>query len=174
MDGIEQAASKAIKGDDEAFLHLMHIYKVDLYKTALAFLRNEGEALEALQEVTFRAYKGIRKLRDPAYVKTWLTRIMINYCQDVLKKNKRVVLDEEYIHAQGKVENRDNLELRDAMESLDERSQEILALKYFRDLKIKEIAIELNFPEGTIKTWLNKALKSLRKKLDDKGGSHHA
>ncbi|OCA83038.1 RNA polymerase subunit sigma-70 [Bacillus sp. FJAT-27225] len=174
MDGIEQTAKKAIKGDDDAFLHLMNVYKLDLYKTALAFLRNDEEALEAVQEVTFRAYKGIRKLRDATYVKTWLIRIMINYCNDVLRKKKRFVLDEEFILAQGKAENKESLELWDAMQSLDPRSQEILALKYFQDLKIKEIAAALNYPEGTIKTWLNKALKSLKGKLEDKGGRYHA
>ncbi|MCM3719461.1 RNA polymerase sigma factor [Fictibacillus phosphorivorans] len=65
----EQLVRKAVKGNDDAFLQLIHIYKVDLYKTALSFLRNEEEALEAIQEVTYRAYKGIRKVKEPTYFK---------------------------------------------------------------------------------------------------------
>jgi RNA polymerase sigma-70 factor (TIGR02954 family) len=167
----EQLVQKAITGDDEAFLKLMQLYKVDLYKTALSYLKNEHEALEALQEVTFRAYKCIASVRETSYFKTWLIRIMINYCNDQLKKNKRMILNEEVLHAQGISENHDELELKDALLALDERSREILTLKYFHDLKIKEIASSMQCPEGTVKTWLNKALKSLRGKLEEKGGN---
>jgi RNA polymerase sigma-70 factor (TIGR02954 family) len=167
----EQLVHKAVTGDEEAFLKLMQLYKVDLYKTALSYLKNEHEALEALQEVTYRAYKSIAKVQETAYFKTWLIRIMINYCNDQLKKNKRVILNEEVLQAQGISENHDELELKDALLALDERSREILTLKYFHDFKIKEIASSMQCPEGTVKTWLNKALKSLRGKLEEKGGN---
>jgi RNA polymerase sigma-70 factor (ECF subfamily) len=167
----EHLVQKAIKGDDEAFLKLMQLYKVDLYKTALSYLKNEYEALEALQEVTYRAYKSIATVRETSYFKTWLIRIMINYCNDALKKHKRVILKEEVFQAQGVSENHEELELKDAMSALDERSREILTLKYFHDLKIKEIASSMECPEGTVKTWLYKALKALRGKLEEKGGN---
>jgi RNA polymerase sigma-70 factor (TIGR02954 family) len=167
----EQLVQNAINGDDEAFLKLMQLYKIDLYKTALSYLKNEQEAIEALQEVTYRAYKSIGTVREHSYFKTWLIRIMINYCNDQLKKNKRVLLNEDILQAQGISENHEEMELKDAMLALDERSREILTLKYFHDLKIKEIASSMQCPEGTVKTWLNKALKSLRGKLEEKGGN---
>ncbi|HYK74058.1 MAG TPA: sigma-70 family RNA polymerase sigma factor [Pseudoneobacillus sp.] len=169
----EQMVQRAIRGDDEAFLNLIHMYKIDLYKTALSYLHNEEDALEAIQEVTYRAYKSIKTIREGSYFKTWLIRIMINYCNDQLKKNKRVVLGDEIMSAQGICESHEEMELKDAMLSLDERSREILTLKYFHDLKIKEIASTMQCPEGTVKTWLNKALKSLRGKLEEKGGNLH-
>jgi RNA polymerase sigma-70 factor (TIGR02954 family) len=167
----EQLVKQAIKGNDDAFLQLIHIFKVDLYKTAISFLRNEEEALEAIQEVTYRAYKGIRKLKEASYFKTWLIRIMINYCNDQLKKQKRVVINDEMLESIGVSENHSEMELRDAMLGLDDRSREILTLKYFHDLKIKDIAVTMQCPEGTVKTWLNKALKALREKLEEKGGN---
>jgi RNA polymerase sigma-70 factor (TIGR02954 family) len=169
----DDLVKKAISGDDDAFLKLMQLYKIDLFKTALSYLKNEQDALEAIQEVTYRAYKSLRKVREASYFKTWLIRIMINYCNDQLKKNKRMVLNEEILQAQGISENHEELELKDAMSALDERSREILTLKYFHDLKIKEIASSMKCPEGTVKTWLNKALKSLREKLEEKGGKMH-
>ncbi|HLO11620.1 MAG TPA: sigma-70 family RNA polymerase sigma factor [Pseudoneobacillus sp.] len=171
MNAEDQLVQRAIKGDDEAFLKLMQLYKVDLYKTALSFLKNEGEALEAIQEVTFRAYKSIQSVRETSYIKTWLVRIMINYCNDQLRKSKRVVLNEDILQSKGIYENHDQMELKEIMLDLDDRSREILTLKYFHDLKIKDIASTLECPEGTVKTWLNKALKSLRGKLEEKGGN---
>ncbi|MBH0158173.1 sigma-70 family RNA polymerase sigma factor [Fictibacillus sp. 5RED26] len=169
----EQLVKEAIKGNDEAFLKLIQTYKVDLYKTALSFLRNEEEALEAIQEVTYRAYKNIKKLKNEFYFKTWLIRIMINYCNDQLKLKKRVVVNDEMLNSLGVSENHTQLELKDAMLDLDDRSREILTLKYFNDVKIKDIAIMMQCPEGTVKTWLNKALRALREKLDEKGGNLH-
>lgn len=171
MDIDFQFVQSAINGNDEAFLRLMQTYKTDLYKTALAYLGNEEDSLEAIQEVTYRAYRSIPTLKEAAYVKTWLIRIMINYCNDQLKKNKRIVLSDELLNIQGDSVDHTGLELKDAMLGLDARSREILTLKYFHDLKIREIADVMQRPEGTIKTWLNKALKGLRNKLEEKGGN---
>lgn len=166
----EQLAIRAVKGDEQAFLQLMGMYKMDLYKTALAYMKNKEEAIEAIQEITYRAYKNVKKVKEPTYFKTWLIRIMINYCNDQLKMKSRVVLNEEMIHLQGVTDSLDALEMEEALESLDSRSREIITMKYFNGLKIKEIAAVLECPEGTVKTWLYKALESLRNKLDEKGG----
>ncbi|WP_019415887.1 sigma factor, partial [Paenisporosarcina sp. TG20] len=88
MEDIE-IIKQAIAGDDGSFLIVMHNQKEALYRTALAFLKNEHDALEAIQEITYRAYKKIHTVKEPTYMKTWLTRIMMNYCQDQLKKQKR-------------------------------------------------------------------------------------
>jgi RNA polymerase sigma-70 factor (ECF subfamily) len=173
LNAVDQLVEEAIDGDDQAFLQLIHLYKIDLYKTALSYLRNEEEALEAIQEVTYRSYKSIQTVRDATYFKTWLIRIMINYCNDQLKKKKRVVLGDDLLTIQGNRENHDRMELKDAMMGLDERSREILTLKYFNDMKIKDIASTMHCPEGTVKTWLNKALKALRDELEEKGGNLH-
>jgi RNA polymerase sigma-70 factor (TIGR02954 family) len=167
---LEHIVRKAIKGNDEAFLEIIRSCKADLYKTALAYLRNEEEALEAVQEVTFRAYRSIKDLKQPAYFKTWIIRIMIHYCCDRLKKQNRLVYNEQLLLAAGGEENTLLFEIQDAMETLDDRSRELLTLKYFHDLKIREVAALYNRPEGTVKTWLNKALKSLREKLEESGG----
>lgn len=167
----EQLVKDSIKGSDEAFLQLIHTYKADLYRTAISYLRNHEEALEAIQEVTYRAYKGIGKLKETSYFKTWLIRIMINYCNDELRSKKRMIINDEMLNSIGVSENHMEMEIRDVMLDLDDRSREILTLKYFHDLKIKDIASTMQCPEGTIKTWLNKALKALREKLEEKGGN---
>lgn len=122
MEGLRlqnhRLVERAIKGDEQAFLSIMHEHKLSLYKTALAYLKNRDEALEEIQEVTFRAYQNIKTLREPNYVKTWLIRIMINYCQDYLKKNQRIAFDEEYISQQGTNEDYNYTEIEEAMSQL--------------------------------------------------------
>ncbi|GAA0497816.1 sigma-70 family RNA polymerase sigma factor [Salinibacillus aidingensis] len=166
-----QTVQEAIRGSDEAFLELMKRYKTELYKTALAYFKNENDAIEAVQEVTFRAYRKIKTLKEPAYFKTWIIRIMINYCNDQLRKKKRFTSKPVEMETIQTNDSHIKMELEDAMQLLDDRSRELLMLKYFHELKIKEIAQVLKRPEGTIKTWLNKALQSLKQVLDEKEGN---
>lgn len=153
---------QAINSNDDAFVQLMQLYKVDLYKIALSFLKNEERSLEAIQEVTYRAYKNLHKVRQKQYFKTWLIRIMINYCQDELKIDRRIVNDDTIVEQQGKAESYLSIEIEEALDKLDNRSREIVTLKYLQELSIKEIATVMERPEGTIKTWLHKALQQLR------------
>lgn len=160
---------KAIKGDNEAFLALMHSYEEALYRTAFSYLKNEVDSLEAIQEMTYRAYRSIKTVKESTYFKTWLIRIMMNYCRDVIKKSKREVLEERILSIQGITEDFTFLEVEEALSHLSDYERELLHLKYFEDVKIKEIAAMWNTPEGTIKTRLHKALRLLRAKFEEKG-----
>ncbi|WP_432362364.1 sigma-70 family RNA polymerase sigma factor [Sporosarcina sp. UB5] len=169
----EKAISeKAIRGDDEAFLALMQLHKEALLRTAIAFLKNEADALEALQEITYRAYKNIHTVREPAYVKTWMIRIMMNYCQDQLKIGKRFIITGEVDETIGKKDVY-QLELAEALATLKPDEQQLIYLKYFQEVKIREIAELSSIPEGTVKSRLHKILRSLRSHFGDKGGMNH-
>lgn len=156
-----ELAQQAIKGDDPAFLAIMQLYKNDLYRTAFAFLKNEHDAVEAVQEVTVRAYEKIHTLKEPAYIKTWLIRIMMNFCQDQIAKNKRFTSNDK-LREIAVMDDTRFLELNEAMASLSKKDQQLITLKYLQNTKIKEIAVLENIPEGTVKSRLHKALQSLR------------
>ncbi|MFD1738744.1 sigma-70 family RNA polymerase sigma factor [Bacillus salitolerans] len=163
---------RAIKGDEHAFYSLVSEQKEQLYRIAYSYLKNQGDALEAIQEVTYRAYKAIGKLKEPKYFHTWLIRIMMNYCRDELRKQKRYSSQADYVLELAIHEDSyERLEIEEAVDALDERSQQVIKMKYFLDYKIKDIAEVMECPEGTVKTWLHKALQSLRNQLQVKGGS---
>lgn len=164
-----QLERKAIKGSEDAFLDLMHTHQEGLYRTAMSYLKNEEDALEAVQEVTYRAFKHIKTLKEPAYFKTWVTRIMMNYCQDTIKKSKREICEESLLLVFGKKEDYTFLEIEEALANLTDYERELLHLKYFEDVKIKDIAVMWKTPEGTIKTRLHKALRSFRHHFEEKG-----
>jgi len=167
-----EIVKKAIAGDDEAFLAIMKEHKEPLFRTALAFLKNEHDAIEAVQEITYRAYKKIHTVKEPSYIKTWLTRIMMNYCQDQIKKNKRLVMDERV--SESLVTNdRSQLEITEALSTLSDAEQQLIYLKYFQDVKIKDIAILENIPEGTVKSRLHRIMKTLRQHFSEKGEVDH-
>lgn len=158
----KEIAEKAIRGDDQAFLQLLSMNKEALFRTALAYLKTEEDALDAVQEVTMRAYEKIKTLRMPEYAKTWLIRIMINHCTNVLKKSKRYVFNESFGELKGVSDDFTYMEVEEALSYLSEKDRQLVHLKYMHDIKIKDIADMTSTPEGTVKTRLYKAVKSLR------------
>ena len=170
MDDVE-LSRQAIAGNEEAFLGFMRQHKEVLLRTAIAFLKNEQDALEALQEVTVRAFNKIHTVKEPAYAKTWLIRVMMNYCQDQLKHQKRFQYEERLANQSSK--DIVHLELKEALATLPEKEQQLIYLKYFQDVKIKDIAKLENIPEGTVKSRLHKTLRTLRSYFEDEGGQEH-
>ena len=171
MNDIE-LEKRAIKRDEQAFLSIIHLHKETLYRTAFAFLKNEHDAIEAVQEVTVRAYKKIHTVKEPNYLKTWLVRIMMNYCQDQLRLKKRYI-SVESLHEMGTSEDYIHLEIEEALATLTEQEQRLIHLMYFQDTKIKDIAVVENIPEGTVKSRLYKTLRTLRSFLSEKGDADH-
>lgn len=155
----------AQKGDDHAFYELIQEQKEKLYRTALAYVKNEQTALDIIGETVYKAYKGLRKLRQPEYFDTWLTRILINTSNDYLRQSKKTVeFNEEILTEQLGYEevNCDRVDIFKAIDTLDEKHKTIIILKYYHDLTITQIGELLEIPTGTVKTYLHRALQKLR------------
>ena len=63
--------------------------KKQLYRTAFLYLGSECMALDAVDEAIYRGFMSLKKLRQPEYFETWLTRILINECKKELRRRKR-------------------------------------------------------------------------------------
>jgi RNA polymerase sigma-70 factor, ECF subfamily len=157
---------KAQKGSEDAFLELFQMYEVDLYKTAFVYLKNKEEALDVVQETAYRSFKSINNLKEPKYFKTWIIRIAISCCIDILRKRQKVVyLYPEYEETMKATEEEDvplALTLQDLLEKLDYQEKGIIVLRFYYDYTIKEIAEIQDLPLGTVKTILYRSLKKLR------------
>lgn len=164
---------KAKKGNDKAFAELMSLNKEKLYRIAFAFLKNEQNSLDAVGETVYKAYMNIDKLKVPEYFNTWLIRILINCCKNILKLNSKIVYIDEYSKldetnnfiSETEFKIADNIDLYKAVDKLSEKFKSIIILKYLDDMTIAEISRVLDFPEGTVKVYLRRALKLLKIEL---------
>ncbi len=86
---------RAQKHDTDAFIQLIEEYKTALYKVAKTYLKNEEDVADVIQDTILSAYEHIGELKTVSYFKTWLTRILINHCTDVVRQQKRVVSMEQ-------------------------------------------------------------------------------
>lgn len=165
----EEFVIAAQSGDKAAFYELISQCSKNLYKIAYSYLENEQDALEAVQETTCRAYVKLKRLKQPQYFKTWVIKILINYCIDELKRRKKLTELNTDEFVEENTSNIDNMDLEKALNKLDSKYKQVIVLKYFKDMTTEDIASVLERPEGTIKTWLHRGLSILRNHVKKDG-----
>lgn len=163
---MKRLIQKAQRGNDQAFLKIFQHYEADLYRMAYVYVKNPDDALDVVQEVAYQAFKKIRTLREPQFLKTWLMKITINCALDVMKKRQNVIqLKPEFEESIGIAETdyAITMTLADMMDSLHEDERSVVVLKYYQDYTFQQISDLLEWPIGTVKTTLYRAVDKLRR-----------
>lgn len=157
-------------GDKSAFSALVEIYQNKLYRTAYGILGNSQDAYDALQDCILKAYLSIGSLRNDYYFKYWMNRILINSCNDIIRRKKKVIyIEDSEIRGDSGEYDDSSLDMKIAMDKLEQKYRLIISLRYYQDLSYEDIAETLNCPVGTVKSRLNYAIKKLRDTME-KGG----
>jgi RNA polymerase sigma-70 factor (ECF subfamily) len=81
--------SQVVAGDQEAYGLLVRAHQAYLYQLCLAVLAHPQDAEEAAQLAFIKAHRGLGRFRQGASFRTWLTRIAINQCKDLLRQRRR-------------------------------------------------------------------------------------
>ena len=150
---------KAQRHDKDAFTELMQLHMKDMYRTAIAILMNEEDAADALQDTILTCFEKLYTLKKAEYFKTWMTRILINPCYDIIRANP-IRGNIEFYEEPSKCDEY-NLELKEAYASVEERYRLPMELYYSQGFKVREIAEMLSLPQSTVKTWLSRGRKQL-------------
>lgn len=170
---MELLVKKARRGDAEAFITLIEENKQSMYKVARGFLQNEEDAADAMAETVLNCYEKIGTLKDTAYFKTWMIRILINNCKDILQKRRRSVLVEDIPETEDFRLEGDMEEFRELIEPLREQDRSIFTLYYVYGMKVKEIAADMGMKESTVLSRLKRGREALRDEMESsrvKGG----
>ena len=80
---------KAIYGDTDAFLELMDVNSLAMYKVAKGILGNDDDVADAVQNTILTCFEKLNTLKKPRYFKTWMIRILINNCNEMLRHKGR-------------------------------------------------------------------------------------
>jgi len=166
MEGLAIGDAAAGKIDKVTFMELLQQRKEVLYRIAYMYVKNEDDALDIVNDAVCRAYSSIKKLKEPKYFNTWVTRILINCAVDYVKKGRKLLPFHEEIINQTIEDSCDNyIDLYDAVDSLRGKYKTVIILKYFEDLTISQIAVIMECSESNVKNYLHKALCDLRVEL---------
>lgn len=146
--------------NDDQFFKRVDGIKERLYKIAFAYLGDKNKAVDAVDEAVYKGYVKRKQLREEAYFETWITRVLINVCNQTLRHMRRELLYGEL--PEDAQQEYDSLSLKLAIQALPEDLRRLITLRYFGGFTISEAAEILKMPQGTASTRLRKALKLLR------------
>lgn len=154
-----------------AFLRLADGHLDGAYRLARAILRDPSDAQDATHDALLQAWRKWSTLRDPSNFEPWFDRILVNHCRNRMQRASRwqtsdisgdiaMATGDPY----GQADDRDVLGTAIATLSPDHRV--VVALRYYRDLQVDDIATRLGIPAGTVQSRLHYALKHLHRVID--------
>ena len=131
-----------------------------LYRIACALLRSEADRQDAMQETALKAWKNRASLREEQYFRTWISRIMVNECHNLHRKNSRYIPMEEL--PDRPAPDSGEQETRLMLESLPEKQRIPLVLHYLEGFSLEEIARVQHISLALVKYRMHQARKALR------------
>ena len=142
-----------------------------MLRLCYAYLCDTAMAEDAVQETFFKAWKNYDRFHGRAEEKTWLTRIAINTCKDLLRsawiRNTDRSVDPESIpQGTASFDEQDDTVTR-AVLSLPRELKEVTLLHWYQGMTLQEMSKVLRLPRSTINYRLKKAKAILKKELED-------
>ena len=160
-------------GDPAAFPQIWDQYRGDLWSFLVNRIPERADAEDLFQEISFKVYKNLDRLQDPARFRSWLFSIALNTLRNFYRKKPMLSLNPEeeaeppweknpgafsMTDPHQLMENRERLQcLRHCMLTLPERDREILLLDAMAGLPQQEIAARFELNLNTVKTIIRRA-----------------
>lgn len=175
---IRADVAAAQDGDNRAFARLVDQTYSDVFLLAARLTRDHDDALDVVQEVYLRAYKGLIDYRGEARFTTWLHRITINCASTLLARRRRdlhdpiqrdvIDMSDEY-HPERRVEESEiSDDLRRALEELPPNLRSVLVLSDVYDLSHQKIGKQLGISATAVKVRLHRSRKRIRQAIETK------
>lgn len=162
----------------EAWLEtIMEEYGENLTRLSYSYLRDWGMAEEVVQDVFVKIYKQYDTYEEMGAFKSWIYRITINRCKDVLRSSllKRIVVQSQFFQFLESKEKTpeallmtkgEDAELVKGVLALPVKYREVILLFYFEEMSNREIGDLIGVNENTVKTRLSRGREKLRLVLE--------
>lgn len=165
MNDFKSDAELARKGNTAAFSRLYATVYKDMYHTALYSLRSPHDAADAVSDAVMDAFETIGRLKSAEAFKAWIMKILYS---KIKQKQK------EYMNADSELDEAllydmefdfDSSDLKDALDTLDEDSRNILSLSVLGGYNSSEIASIINLKPSSVRSKLSRIKAQLRLSL---------
>lgn len=153
-----------------AFEKIVKKYQERIYWQIRKLLKNHNDTEDVMQNVFIKAWKGLDNFREEANLYTWIYRIAFNESHTFLSKNAKMTkvdldppLFENRLSTDGVEIAGEEIEriLMDALDTLPEKQRQVFELRYFQELKFKEISEMLGTSVGGLKASYHLAAKKI-------------
>lgn len=165
---------RATQGDDGAFAELMQRHEDRVFSLALRMMGDRSDALDATQEAFITVFRRAGSFRGDAAFSTWLYRIAINTCKDMLRKRGRAPLpagEEETETRRDPGPSPEDvtalrIDLRRALLALSEDYREAVLLHDVAGVPYEEIAALSGVAVGTVKSRISRGRRKLAELME--------
>jgi len=171
----EELVRRYVAGDRAAFSALVSRHERRVYNLAYRMLGREEDARDATQDAFLTALRKLSSFRAEAAFTTWMHRVTVNACYDILRKRKR-----EPVLGEPEEEDRNRvgpaspdhaesaataIDVQRALALVPQEFRAVLILHDIQDLPYEEIAEIVGIPIGTVKSRLHRGRVALGKLL---------
>ncbi len=177
----EEWIARCRRGDSAAFEELVRHLTPAVYKISFSMMGNEHDAKDAVQETFIKVFKALPHFRGDSSLSTWVYRISVNTCKDMLRSLGRyqiVSSDDEDVFLQipdsapspedAAISREKQQLVRKAVDELPTEYKLVITLCDLNGLSYVEAAQALDCPLGTVKSRLSRARSLLLKRLSKK------
>lgn len=180
-----QLVSALTNGDEDAFKHLVESFQDKIFSICLGYLKNEGDAEDATQEVFIELFRSIDNFKGDSALNTWIYRIAVNKSLEALRKRKTKrrfgflnslfgkedVVERnhaEFKHPGIQLENKERAEvLFRHIEKLPTNQKTAFQLHKLQELSYQEISEVMKTSLPSVESLMFRAKKNLQKSLRD-------
>lgn len=164
------------RGTEAAYEVLMRRHEDRIFGLALRMTGDRSDALEATQETFISAFRRAASFRGDSSFATWLYRIGINACRDVMRRRQRLPepvadpSDQTDTSTSGRVEDLvvDRIDIAGALADLPEEYRQAVVLHDLGGVPYDEIAALAGVPIGTIKSRISRGRRRLAEQLEQR------
>ena len=157
---MEKLIKEAKAGNPDAFTRLMKSQMQNMYKTAGAILINDEDIADAVSETILACWENMHSLKEDRFFKTWMTRILVNKCNDIIRK-KQYYLDYDMPEEPYNDTGFENAEWKEALSTISEKYRLVMVLYYIEGFSTGDISGILDIPEGTVRSRLARGREQL-------------
>ena len=153
----------------EAFANVILDNERSFYHISKSILKNDEDCADAVQEAIAVAFSKLAGLKQDCYAKTWFTRILINECYGIMRKEKKIISLETCEREEPWMERQDYSDLYEALMRLTEEARLAVTLYYMEGYSIREIARMTRVTESAVKNRIARARTKLKEELSKEG-----
>lgn len=156
---------------DQGYRQLVSTYKERIYWTVRKMINNHEDTNDLVQEVFIKVYNNIEKFNQESQLYTWIYRIAVNETLGAIRKSKKmpiVSIDSDMAKELDSQEDSGQMDgdqieylLNEAVELLPEKQKVVFNLRYYQEMKYKEMSQVLDTSEGGLKALYHHAVKKV-------------
>ena len=137
-----------------------------MYRIARGYLYNEHDGLDAVSEAILKGWQKQTTLKNEDYFETWLVRILVRECMNILRRKKRMI-PVESVPETAAPTSESAAALAQAVDALPDKLRAVTVLHYMEGYAVNEIAAILHTGKGTVCSRLHYARLKLRELLKE-------